>query len=77
MRISEIVSNASRSTLWVEMALVLFFAVFVGVVFYLWFLIKPEALERAARMPLNDLDPLEPLSLPKNPHADHAHKGEP
>lgn len=55
MRISEIVSNASRSTLWVEMALVLFFTVFVGVIFYLWFLIKPEALERAAQMPLDDL----------------------
>ena len=77
MRISEIVSNASRSTLWVEMALVLFFTVFVGVILYLWFLIKPEALERAARMPLDDLNPQEPIPLPKDPHADHAYKGEP
>ncbi len=76
MRMSEIVSNASRSTFWVEMALVLFFAVFVGAVIYLWFLVNPEALDRAARMPLDDFNPQEPLPPTQEPRAAHAHKGE-
>ncbi|MCB9639719.1 MAG: cbb3-type cytochrome c oxidase subunit 3 [Myxococcales bacterium] len=76
MRMSEIVSKTSQTTFFVEIALVLFVAVFAGVIIYLWFLIKPEAIERAANMPLDDINPQEPIDSKHDTPATLAHKGE-
>jgi cbb3-type cytochrome oxidase subunit 3 len=72
---SEVVSNTSPTTFFTEIALMIFLAVFVGVVLYLWVFAKPAALERAAMMPLDDERPQEARHPEKTTDARDAAKG--
>lgn len=53
MRMSDLMSKLG-ATFFVEIALLLFFAVFVGVLLYAYGMLKKDALEQYASMPLDD-----------------------
>lgn len=57
MRLSDIVSKMGAS-FYIEVALVLFFAVFLGVLFYAYGLLRNDAVEHMAAMPLDDDPPV-------------------
>ena len=53
MRLSDIMSDAEL-TAWPEVALVIFFSVFVGIVVYVFFFRKKESWEHQRHLPLDD-----------------------
>ncbi len=55
MRLSDIVGKMG-TTFYIEVALVLFFAVFVGVMVYAFGMLRNDAVERFASMPLEDAE---------------------
>lgn len=58
MKLSDVMSHMGLSS-YAEVALLIFFAVFVGVTLYVLRSDKKAAFERAARLPLDDSEPKE------------------
>lgn len=60
MRLSDVISRISNSPTILSIALVLFFLVFLGVIFYAYVFLSRESIDKLSAMPLDDYVPVEP-----------------
>ncbi len=56
MRLSDIVGNSKVTTLFTEIGLVMFLAIFVGVLIYAFLFLKKEQVEYLGALPLDTTD---------------------
>ena len=64
MRLSDIMGNAGLS-IFAEIALVLFFAVYIAIIIHTWAPSRRRELHDASMLPLNDEPPARPASAPR------------
>jgi cbb3-type cytochrome oxidase subunit 3 len=55
-RLSDIVGNQGLS-FFIEIALILFFVLFIGILIYSFFLLKKESVDKWSHLPLDDTKP--------------------
>ncbi|MFO0569859.1 MAG: cbb3-type cytochrome c oxidase subunit 3 [Polyangiaceae bacterium] len=65
MKLSDIMSSMGLAT-YAEISLLIFFAVFMGVVFHVYKKGSQETFDRAGRMPLDDDHPQDPRDVKEN-----------
>jgi cbb3-type cytochrome oxidase subunit 3 len=66
MRLSEIVSNSNVTTLFTEIGLVMFLTIFLGVLLYVFLVLKKDQIDYMGHLPLEAQD-APPVSVTENP----------